>query len=710
MKTEMFTGFDWPLFVPPRLDVRQAGEHQVVHVGSTPIAAYPIADVTARRHVIVQLAEAGAVRGVGLAAAFDVTPIYVSRLRTQYREQGSAGLQAGRRGPHGPMKVTPAIEARVRRLAGEGLSTRAIASRLEASGKKISYQTVRRILQRDQVEQEILPTIEEPKVEESAAAVSGLGEAERAGGLPEGVTRYAGAMLLHVALEQLGLWRVLAQVGARLDRSRMAAAQVVGMIALGFALRLRSIERFKTAFRRDFGLLLGLPRVPSVQTLRRQVGELAEGVEPEAVMRQLLEAVVALEPVWEGAYYIDGHFCSYSGKHPLPKGWNARRRLVEPGQTDVYVHDAAGRALFFINRPLNDSLSKVMPKVVKEIQAVAGEQTVVLLFDRGGYSGSLFRELTAAGIGFITYLKGRKAKRRFPPGRFERRWTVDVDPAGIKATKRTVYRIYEKGTRVGGAGTLRTLVWEDQGVQIPVLTNCAEMPAAKAVHLLTMRWRQENSFKYLSEHFGVEQLIQYEAEYRNDERLMENPKRADLRGRIQSVRDQIVVKEAELGQAVESSRTNGHRTTAGLKRAHVALRREIDGLKKQLDRLENRLSQMPTKVPRKEVSGQGYQAFQRTDRRNLVNAIKIATYNAERLLARRFFRHYQDPRDWLTMFRSFFHLPGRLTHDEDSLRVELRAPDRPTVRLALESTIQEINKMNARLFGAGPRLVFALEN
>jgi hypothetical protein len=33
--------------------------------------------------------------------------------------------------------------------------------------------------------------------------------------------------------------------------------------------------------------------------------------------------------------------------------------LVEPGQSDVYVHDASGRALFFINRPLNEHLSKV---------------------------------------------------------------------------------------------------------------------------------------------------------------------------------------------------------------------------------------------------------------------------------------------------------------------------------------------------------------
>jgi len=51
-----------------------------------------------------------------------------------------------------------------------------------------------------------------------------------------------------------------------------------------------------------------------------------------------------------------------------------------------------------------------------------------------------------------------------------------------------------------------------------------------------------------------------------------------------------------------------------------------------------------------------------TDRRNVVNAIKIATYNAERLLARHFFQHYTDPRDWLTVFRAVLHLPGAVRH------------------------------------------------
>ena len=98
-----------------------------------------------------------------------------------------------------------------------------------------------------------------------------------------------------------------------------------------------------------------------------------------------------------------------------------------------------------VNRPLNEHLSKVLPKVVEEIRRISKDEKILLIFDRGGYSGALFKSLSSQGIEFITYLKGRKAKRRFPSNRFETRWYEVSDPAGIKRRKRHVYKIYEKG-------------------------------------------------------------------------------------------------------------------------------------------------------------------------------------------------------------------------------------------------------------------------
>jgi len=609
-------------------------------------------------------------------------------------------------------------------------------ARLVSGEKEISYQTVRRIVLKGEVRDSCLAVVEpaeqtlgiSPEVIAAAEKEAGQEEADTVESaqdamvfspemqavassqdFSQGESRYAGAMLLHVALGQLGLWSVFESLGAQVGRSRLAVKQVVGIIALGFALRLRSIEGFKTALKRDFGMLLGLPTVPAVQTLRTQVRALAESVEPQLVMRKLLEAFVQLEPVWEGAYYVDGHFCPYSGSRPLSKGWNAKRRVAEPGQTDVYVHDATGRALFFINRPLNDHLSRVLPKILEEIRCVAKDQKIVLIFDRGGYSGSLFRELTNQGIGFITYLKGRKAKRRFSSGHFERRWWEVTDPAGIQKARRYVYNIYEKGTRVGGAGVLRTLVVQDEDGQIPVLTNSTD-PSAKVVHLLKMRWRQENSFKYLSEHYGVEQLIQYGATYSEEERLVENPARAKLRKKINELQAEIIFKEAELGQALEFNDEKVRRTARGVKLAHSALRREINGFYETVQRLEHRLAQTPSKVALSELTGKKLRATMKTDRRNLVGAIKIATYNAERLLARCFFRHYADPRDWLTMFRAILHLPGRIACVDGTIRIDLRAPDQPRVRQALAATLEAINHLNGRAFGDGEKLVFTLRD
>ncbi len=692
--------------LPPPLQVTRAGEYEIVHIGATPIAQYAVADVTARRHVMVQLAEAGQVPGQEVARQFGVTPVYVSQLRGRYRGAGSGALLARRRGPKGPSKVTPRLERRVRALRAQGLSPEVIAEQVTGA-TTISSQTVRRILRRDQATQADLPADDllPPETPDQAAAAP-IPSSPAA--WPEGETRYAGAMLLHVALSHLGLWSVFQTLRASVGRTALSVAQVVGIVAVGFALRLRSIEGFKTALRRDFGHLLGLPLVPTVQTLRTRLRALGASVDAALVMRKLVEAWVQLEPVWEGAYYVDGHFCPYSGTRPLPKAWNGKRRLVEPGQLDHYVHDATGRALFFINRPFNDQLVKATPLILAEIRAVAPpDHSIVLIFDRGGYSGPLFKVLTDQGIGFITYLKGRSARRRVPADHFVRRWWEVTDPAGIQRRRRIVYRVFEKGTRIRGAGVVRTLVVADQDAQVPILTNRSDLPAAKVVHLLRMRWRQENSFKYLSTHYGVEQLIQHDATLHADDRRLANPRRAHLRAQITALQTEVVLKQADLARMLTETpagAASGRRTLA-----QRTLQHETATLEARVTRLELRWKQTPAKIPAAQLTGSSVRATMNTDRRNLVNAIKIGTYNAERWLARRFFRHYTDPRDWLTIFRSVLQLSGRVMMDgTDGLRVALQPPDQPRVRRALEAMLEEINAMDGRLFGDGPKLTFVL--
>ena len=66
----------------------------------------------------------------------------------------------------------------------------------------------------------------------------------------------------------------------------------------------------------------------------------------------------------------------------------------------------------------------------------------------------------------------------------------------------------------------------------------------------------------------------------------------------------------------------------------------------------------------------------REDRRLIVNALKLAAVNAERMLARWFDEAYQCPKDAFSVFRALLQLPGEMRPvTADHLGVHLQRPD-----------------------------------
>jgi hypothetical protein len=544
------------------------------------------------------------------------------------------------------------------------------------------------------------PLRQEPPVPDQGESIADAAEGT-AGGVR--YSRYAGAMMLYATLGRLGLWDVFAGLGAQVGPSRhFGWMQAVASVVFCFALRFRSVEDWKNGLRRDLGVLIGEPAAPSVLSLRIKVKALTESVDPADLSRAMFQRYLALEPVWEGLYYVDGHFCPYYGYHSTPKGWDAKRRLAAKGHTDVYLHDEKGRVLFFFSQPLNDSLARALPGAVAEIRKAHGDQPFTLVFDRGGYSGDAFRYLQAEKIGFITYLKGRKARRRYAPERFHSGWFSFEG-------QRHTYRLMEKKTHMKKVGLIRTILFEsDEGQQIPVLTNLATTArSAKVVHCLRLRWRQENSFKFLSENYAIDQIIQYGADPETQDRLIPNPKRKALQEQVRTLGKEIQALEAQLGRNLNDNQESHRQTSRGLKIATAGLRRQIAQKRQALSRLENRLRHTPSKISALQVDKQ--RELLREDRRLLVNALKLATANAERMLALRFDQTYQCPKDAFSIFRALLHLPGIVRPTgPGNLEVALQRPDSEKVAQALENLLDDLNTQPPRMLADGPILSFRL--
>lgn len=713
-----------PALATTRLEVIDVQDHRHLFLNGHLAARYACDEKGTERILATQLAGVLSLADKEIASAFGMHPVSLSRFRSQARDGGASALMPRKTGPKGPSKVTAELEGRCQALRRQGLSTRAIAERVSQGKVRISHVTVAAILKevRNEPSQQPLPlegqAVLEPMATSVATAPEPLPTSEPTlpttpsfsvrsiprVGTKRRATRYAGVFLLYAALARLDIWGVFRQLGAETGPARRFGwEQTVATVIFCFALRFRSIEDFKNVRREDLGVVLGEAEAPTVLTLRSKIRALAESVDPLSISRELFRRYLSLEPVWEGLYYLDGHFCPYYGQHPTPRGWDAKRRLAVKGHTDVYVHDARGRALFFFSQPLNDSLARAIPVAVEEIRRAHGPGPFTLVFDRGGYSGDAFRFLQEQGIGFITYLKGRQARRRYPRKQFRSGWFRFEG-------RRHVYRLFEKKTRISRAGCIRTVLFlGDDGHQIPVLTNLStSSKAAKVVHCLRLRWRQENDFKYLRDNYAIDQIVQYGADQETQDRRITNPRRKALKEQVRLLSQQVQILEAQLGRALDSNDEKRRPSARGIKIAHGKLRSEIARKRQALTRLENRLRRTPGQISATAVDKT--RSLLREDRRLVVNALKVAALNAEKLLVRQFDQTYKQPKDAFSVLRSLLHLPGHIRAlGSDCLEVRLERPDSEKVAHALESLLTDINQDPPRMLSDGPALRFSVQ-
>lgn len=117
-----------------------------------------------------------------------------------------------------------------------------------------------------------------------------------------------------------------------------------------------------------------------------------------------------------GFLYTDGHVRVYHGKHSIPKAHVARMRIAMPATSDYWVNDQGGEPLFVVTAEANAGMVRMLPPLLAEIRALIGERRITIVFDRGGWSPKLFRDIIDQGFDILTYRKGRSpriARSRF---------------------------------------------------------------------------------------------------------------------------------------------------------------------------------------------------------------------------------------------------------------------------------------------------------
>jgi|WetSurMetagenome_2_1015567.scaffolds.fasta_scaffold59696_2 hypothetical protein len=414
---------------------------------------------------------------------------------------------------------------------------------------------------------------------------------------------------------------------------------LLGFMALA---RVRSLEQLRYEAPGEWGKLLGLDRIPEVRTLREKVKALCQDLGKAMQWNsQLAKEWIAQQNDTDLYFYCDGHVRVYHGDQTaLPRHYVARERLCLRATTDYWVNAMDGQPFLYVNKEVDPGLITTLktdvipwleasvpksPELQKRLEADPHAHWFTIVFDREGYSPEFFEEMFRKRIAVLTYHKFPKedwAATEFA--------SCAVELAG---GERVTMKLAERGTQLSNKLWVREIrKLTEQGHQTSLLsTNYQALTTALGVSMFA-RWSQENFFRYMREHFGLDALVEHGTEPIPDAILAVNPEWRKLDSQIRSRTGKHYRLTAQFGALVLSEEPTDLEVHE-YERQKGQLQEQIHNLDFEIANLKKQRKQIRHHIPVKDLPAEDRFTRLRTERKHFIDTIKMIAYRAETSLA-----------------------------------------------------------------------------
>ena len=406
-------------------------------------------------------------------------------------------------------------------------------------------------------------------------------------------------------------------------------------------LRVKSLEGVRYLPPGELGKIIGLDRIPEVKTLRSKVDIISNSGNVDHWHNELSRYWMESSPTLSGYLYVDGHVRVYHGKQTqLPRRYVSRERLCLRGMTDYWVNDALGQPFFVVTTALTSGLismlkSEIIPRLLVDVPNQPSEESLrediylhrfVLLFDREGYSPAFFEDMFLKHrIACITYNKY--------PGED---WPQDEfveEEVGFKNGEKVVMKVAERRIVYSELTWIREIrKLTDSGHQTSILSTNYKSTRGEIAGAIFKRWSQENFFKYMLEHFGIDRLIEYETKPIPETARVVNPEYRKLGSEIKKLNS----KRAHLLVQFGSKKLEEIDDPAKVKKYETQmaeLREEITDADNAINKLKQLRMKSPKHITFDQLAEDDKFKQLATDKKHFMDTIKMIAYRAETAIA-----------------------------------------------------------------------------
>lgn len=714
--------------------------------GIAPVFMHDEGDLRSFRMFTAQLVCQGQCKQADVIRVFGVSANSVRRSVATYEQAGVAGFFQPRK-TRGATVLTGDVIANAQVLLSQGRTRRQVAAELG-----IRYDTIRKAINQGRLHE---PTAEsqkisvtdgsEPASDKSTRSVTDasaeMGVActrpvERvlaATGVLRGAptqfeecrdVSFGGVLCALPALVANGLFHHLEKVFPTLG-GYYTTLQVITLLAYMALCRIKTVEQLQYESPGELGKLMGLDRVPEVRCLRMKMSQLSVDDAPEQWAGLLSKQWLEADPERAGTLYVDGHVRLYHGKQTeLPRRYVSRQRLCLRGTTDYWVNDALGLPFFAVERPVDHGMlealkSDIVPCLLADVpnQPTPNELDedpyrcrFVLVFDREGYSPAFFQEMWQAHrVACITYHK-------FPTEAWPEEEFTDT-LVTLPNGETVVLKLAERGSRVGdkrlGLWVREVRKLNPSGHQTSLISTAYGQLAMADAASLFSRWCQENFFRYMMQHYGIDLLSEYQTEeIPGTTRPVVNPRWRELDRRFRSIKGRLQRRQAEFAAHTLHPLSEGEPTEKVTKWEQLKseMRETIEALEHELDEVKEQRKATPHHLEWDELEASDKFERLAPSRKRLTDTVKLIAYRSETALTSIIRSHLARDDDARSLIRDLFRSEADIApdHGTGELRIGIHTFANPRSNRAIQSLLEELNASETNYPGTNLKLVYNL--
>jgi prepilin-type processing-associated H-X9-DG protein len=696
-----------------------------------PLFMHNAEDNASFRMITAQFCVTGVATQVEVCRAFGITAITMKRAVKLYREEGPAGFFVQKKS-RGPAVLTPDVLREAQRLLDEGKSKTDVANALEIKRDTLQKAIAKGRLHMPapQVNTDLTTSGERNTadvaspigmgatniIERAMARVGMLISSVEISFAPCADVTNGGVLCALPSLLVTGLLRH-AERFFTLPQGYYGLKSIFMLLAFSAMLRVKSIEGLRYQPPGEWGKMLGLDRIPEVRTLREKVKLLAEQ-DLEAWSAELCKEWMQSDTESASVLYVDGHVRVYHGDQTkLPRHHVAREKLCMRATIDYWVNAMDGQPFFFVNKAVDPGMVKVLKRdIIPNLKKLVPNQPTKeqldesprmhrfkVVFDREGYSPKLFKDLwDSHRIACITYRKGTYED-----------WCVDefsTVEVQRRAGERVTMKLAERGTFLGKKLWLREIrKLTPTGKQAAIVTTDFTSDCSKIAASMFARWSQENFFRYMRQHYGLDSLVDYDLEDVAKTTDVVNPKYRELSGKVSRLAALHSRKLAEYGATSLTSPID-ETIVKDYEMKKNRLQEEAEQLAVELAAVKQQRKNTAKKIKFSELTPEEKFKKLGTKSKHFIDTIKMIAYRAETAMVNILREKMSRDDDGRKLMASIYQATVDIIPDikAKELRVRFHHLTNAAEDRALENLLGQLNETETIFPGTELKLVYLM--